>query len=501
MTPGDDGAEGPKVFLRYAHDDSDHVAAVHELSRLLETNGIAVELDLWRADSRQDWYAWALREIQAADFVIVVASPKYRSVGDGSADGDEHRGVQAEAAAMRELLYRDRRTWLKKILPVVLPGHSFDELPEFVQPVTASHFIIGAITDEGAEGLLRVLTGQPRHVRPSRGKIPVLPPGQGFLSRSAWAVAKKFRWPGMDTRRASALAALLVLTASTLAPPVGKVHPDEVNAETERETPEASSHVAGDTAGPSQERPSAGTVPPGATGSPGTGDQSRRAPTPDGEQWGAPVMPEDVPTDEMPSHQGVLDVMAVGHSFASDVDRITVTVRNTHPDDVLVRQIDVFMDDQNNHEWADPDWWHFTVSKDMTAGAPAYDGSRRVLGTVRMSGTEFNQPLVGRGYMYYNLKSWRRLLTFTPQKPVAGDETVTIVIDVPLTHLLQRTSAAQPAGPVTEQTLDPQRGAVFTRVDIWTSDDHSFACDYLRRPEDKPVCDQVDPAAAVELPR
>lgn len=104
--------------------------------------------------------------------------------------------------------------------------------------------------------------------------------------------------------------------------------------------------------------------------------------------------------DGMPSNQGDMDVLAVGHSFAPDVDRITVTVRNTGPDDLLVRQIDVFMDDlANGHPWSDPGSWHFTVSDDMYAGAQAYDGSRRVHGSIRMSGTEFDQPLVGRGYI------------------------------------------------------------------------------------------------------
>jgi SEFIR domain-containing protein len=498
MTSDDGRSEDPTVFLSYAHDDDNHVTSVLELSSLLEARGIAVEFDLWRTDSRQDWYAWALREIQAADFVIVFASPKYRVVGDGTADGDEHRGVQAEAAALRDLLYRDRQTWLRKVLPVILPGRSVDDLPEFVQPFTASHFIIEAITDEGADGLLRVLTGQPRHVRPSRGKIPVLPPKRRFPS-----MVRKFRWPTLNTRRASALAAMLVLTASVLALPVGKVRPHEVNAENARETPEAGSNPSGSTTttGPSLERPSAGTALPGPTGSPGAGDQSRRAPAPDEDEWGAPMMPNDVPTDEMPSHQGVLDVMSVGHSFTTTVDRITVTVRNTAPDDVLVRQIDVFVDDiRSRHEWDDGGSWHFVVSRDMDAGAPAYDGSSRVHGTIRMSGTEFSQPLVGRGYFDDQTLSWRRLLTFAPQRFITADKSLTIVIDVPLTHLLQSIRPDQTAGPVTELTLDPQRGAVFTRVDIWTPDDHSFACDYLRRPEDKPVCDQVDPAAAVELP-
>ncbi|MFC4853970.1 toll/interleukin-1 receptor domain-containing protein [Actinophytocola glycyrrhizae] len=498
MTSDDGRSEVPTIFLSYAHDDDNHMTDVLELSRLLETSGIAVEFDLWRADYRQDWYAWALREIRAADFVIVVASPKYRAVGDGSADGDEHRGVQAEAAAIRELLYRDRKTWLSKILPVILPGRSTDDLPEFVQPVTASHFIIETITDSGAEGLLRVLTRQPRHVRPPRGEVPALLPKQVFSP-----VLRKFRWPMVKVRRTIALVATLLLTASVLALPGSKLPAAEVNADHAGETPEGDSpaHGGTTTTSPSHERPSAGTAWPGPTGTSGTGDRSRRAPAPDGEEWDAPVMPEGVPTDEMPSHQGVLDVMSVGHSFTADVDRITVTVRNTDPDDVLIRQIDVFVDDvRNGHDWGDGGPWHFVVSRDMDAGAPGYDGSSRVHGTIRMSGTEFRQPLVGRGHFDGMSLSWRRLLTFSPQRFITAAESLTIVIDVPLTHLLQSIRPDQTVGPVAEVTLDPQYGAVFTRVDLWTPDDHSFACDYIRRPEDKPVCDQVDPAAAVEFP-
>jgi hypothetical protein len=425
----------------------------------------------------------------------------YRAVGDGNAASDLHRGVQAEAAVLRDLLYGDRETWLSRILPVILPGRSVDELPAFVQPASASHFAVETITDEGVEGLLRVLTGQPRHVPPPRGRIPALPPEQVSPPRRP----RNFRLPSANVRRALALTATLSLAALVLAIPGGRAPTVEIDAHDAREEPGTapSADSGSTTAGPSHERPSAATSLPRATGSPGAGDQSRRAPVPDGDEWAA-VMPEGAPTDGMPSHQGVVDVLAVGHSFTSQVDRITVTVRNTSPDDVLVRQIDLFMDDYrgSGHEWSDGyGMWPFTISADMTAGGPAYDGSQRVHGSVRMGGTEFSQPLVGRGYIYGDeVESWRRLLTFSPQRFLAGAATVSIVIDVPLTHLLQSIGSNGAAGPVTEQELDPQVGAVFTRVDIWTPDDHSFACDYLRRPEDKPVCDQVDPAAAVELP-
>ncbi|GAB1513606.1 hypothetical protein JCM33774_56480 [Actinophytocola sp. KF-1] len=499
MTPEESRPGGPTVFLSYAHDDDNHVAAVLELASFLVACGIHVEFDHWSADSRQDWFAWMLREIQAADFVLVVASPMYRAVGDGTVDSDRHRGVQAETAILRDLLYADRATWLRKVLPVVLPGRSVHELPVFTQPAAASHFVVDAISDDGAEGLLRVLTGQPRHVRPPRGRIPRLPPIAKWVF-PAKPMVREFRWPVV--RRAVALAATLFLVASVFAIPERRAPGYEVNADHTPEAPRTGPLAAGgtSTAGPSQERPSTGATLPGPTGTPGTGDQSRRPPTPDGDGWGAPVMPEGAPTDGMPSHQGVLDVMDVGHSFATGVDRITVAVRNTHPDDVLIRQIDVFMDDDmSGHPWADPSWWYFSMSRDMVAGAPAYDGSQRVHGTIRMSGSAFDQPLVGRGYIE-DRGSWRRLLTFEPQRFLAGAEVVSIVIDVPITHLMQGTSPGRPAGPVTERTLDPREGAVFTRVDLWTPDDHSFGCDHLRRPEDKPVCDQVDPAAAVELP-
>lgn len=489
MTPDDSGSERPKVFLSYAHDDADHVAAVLELANLLMDCGISVVLDKWDEYARQDWSAWMLRSIRSADFVIVVASPMYAAVGDGTPPENIHLGVQAEAAVLRDLLHRDRHTWLAKMLPVILPGRSLGELPDFVQPYSASHFVVEAVSQNGVEGLLRVITGQPRHVRPRYGRIPVLQSAPVSWSSSDWMRKK---------RRVAALAVTLLLVVLVLGKPGGGTDPPNADG---YGTPEADSHVIDDTAaaGPPQSRPSATTAVTERSSSPGAGDQSRRAPAPDEDVRDAPAMPEGVPVTGMPSRQGVLDVLAVGHSFAGDVDRITVTVRNPHSNDVLVRQVDVLMDNKLRNYWSHDGLWRFVVSGDLVAGSPAYDGSRRVHGTVRMSGTEFSQPLVGRGYIDEQ-GNWRRLLTFTPQRFLAGSESMTIVIDVPITHLLQHTTANQPAGPVTEATLDPQQGAVFTRVDIWTPDDHSFGCDYLRRTEDNPVCDQVDPAAAVELP-
>jgi hypothetical protein len=178
VTPTENGAavmtapaeERPElVFISYIHDSEAHKSDVRQLAELLHDNGIAAELDQWAEGERQDWSLWALRLLGKADFVIVVASALCRDVGDGRADPDQNWGGQSELVAIRELLHRHRATWTRKLLPVVLPGRSADEIPMFLQGWTADHYQVSDFTSDGAEGLLRTITGQPRHRRPPLG--------------------------------------------------------------------------------------------------------------------------------------------------------------------------------------------------------------------------------------------------------------------------------------------------------------------------------------------
>ncbi|WP_246277671.1 tetratricopeptide repeat protein [Phytohabitans rumicis] len=68
----------------------------------------------------------------------------------------------------------DRPVWERKVMPVVLPGRSVDEIPLFLQPYAASRFPVTELTVAGAESLLRVLTGQPLDETPPVGPVPVL---------------------------------------------------------------------------------------------------------------------------------------------------------------------------------------------------------------------------------------------------------------------------------------------------------------------------------------
>jgi hypothetical protein len=166
----------PDVFISYTHDSEEHRAAVREFATFLVSCGITVVLDQWAGVARQDWYPWAAKGMTDAGHVLVIASAGYRRMGDGLGPNDENRGGRVEAALLRDFLQGDRERWTRKILPVLLPGHPVTELPDFVQPFAADHYPVRAFTAEGAETLLRAITGQAAHLPPPLGPLIELPP-------------------------------------------------------------------------------------------------------------------------------------------------------------------------------------------------------------------------------------------------------------------------------------------------------------------------------------
>jgi len=93
----------PRVFISYAYDSERHKQQVHEFACFLRAEGgVDVRFDLWDANRRQDWSVWIVEQVREADFVIVVASPAYKCRAEGGAGSSEGRGVQFEAALLRD---------------------------------------------------------------------------------------------------------------------------------------------------------------------------------------------------------------------------------------------------------------------------------------------------------------------------------------------------------------------------------------------------------------
>ncbi|MFF7188181.1 TIR domain-containing protein [Streptomyces sp. NPDC008222] len=171
-------SDAPRVFISYAHEDDGgaHADQVRELYQLLRANHVDAQWDGVAAEQRQNWPKWMVKEAEQADFVLVIASPAYKLRAEGTEAPGVGRGVAWETGLLEEYVYRHHRTWHRRVLTVVLPGGSPDDLPAYLLTTAVPPFIIDHLTREGAEKLLRYLLEQPYEIEPELGARPVLPP-------------------------------------------------------------------------------------------------------------------------------------------------------------------------------------------------------------------------------------------------------------------------------------------------------------------------------------
>ncbi|MGW2817476.1 hypothetical protein [Streptomyces sp. NPDC001415] len=168
----------PRVFISYAHENDGgvHIGRVRTLWRLLRDLGIDARLDLPAGEEPQDWALWTDRQYRAADFVLVVASPAYRRRAEGTEEPGTGAGVGWEARLIRKEIYDRTDDWYRRILRVVLPGGSLDDLPDYLGGRTTTYYPVDPLTAEGAEKLVRYLTSQPYETIAPIGTVPDLPP-------------------------------------------------------------------------------------------------------------------------------------------------------------------------------------------------------------------------------------------------------------------------------------------------------------------------------------
>ena len=167
-----------RVFVSYSHESEEHTAAVLRLHDLLRSGGIEAILDRYFTGPGRQWLEWMEQQIRAADFVVVIASPGYgrRAADDVDVADIVGRGTWYEARLLRDLVYRDEgRESLQRILPVLLPGGSVEDLPAFFAPYGGTYFQVRELTPSGVADLLRVL-------RRESGPPPVAIGGSGVAA-------------------------------------------------------------------------------------------------------------------------------------------------------------------------------------------------------------------------------------------------------------------------------------------------------------------------------
>jgi tetratricopeptide (TPR) repeat protein len=161
---------GPRIFVSYSHDSEEHIARVVALAERLIAAGCECALDLYESHPPEGWPQWMDRQLDEADFVLVVCTEGYyrKAKGDGPRAGG---GVRFESVLIVQELY-DAGMRSVQLIPVL-----FDELADdlILRPLRGfSRYRVDR--PRGFEDLLRHLTNQPRRVRPALGPVPLLPP-------------------------------------------------------------------------------------------------------------------------------------------------------------------------------------------------------------------------------------------------------------------------------------------------------------------------------------
>jgi hypothetical protein len=153
-------APSARIFICYAHEDEAHKKMVRDFTDLLRACGHDPRIDSDYEGPRQDWNQWAVRQIRKADFVVVIASPTCKAVGDGTYPGKDRAGIRHELGVISNLLQMNP-DWAPHLLPVILPGLSVNDIPMFLRPATMDHYPVDALIESELETLLKAIRTTP----------------------------------------------------------------------------------------------------------------------------------------------------------------------------------------------------------------------------------------------------------------------------------------------------------------------------------------------------
>jgi hypothetical protein len=161
----------PQVFLSYSHDSPAHMDRVLALCDRLRLDGVDATLDQYEVAPPEGWPRWAVRQIEAAGYVLIICTENYRHRFDGTAARASGLGVKWEGAVLNQVLY-DSESETGKLVPVVLTPEDVKYIPTVLRGMTRYDLS----NSEGYELLYRHLTNQPAVRRPDLGPLVPLAP-------------------------------------------------------------------------------------------------------------------------------------------------------------------------------------------------------------------------------------------------------------------------------------------------------------------------------------
>jgi SEFIR domain-containing protein/NB-ARC domain-containing protein len=169
-------ADAPRVFLSYSHDSDEHADRVLALANALCDLGIDVILDRYVYPApEKDWPHWMDRNLDAAQFVLMVCTATYRRRVLGEEAPGQGTGVRWEGKLIYNRICYDKPAG-SRFIPILLPGAEPTHIPDPVRGHNHYRLATFDLTDPGFEALYRHLTDQPATPRPGLGPIQILPP-------------------------------------------------------------------------------------------------------------------------------------------------------------------------------------------------------------------------------------------------------------------------------------------------------------------------------------
>jgi len=158
-----------RVFISYSHDSESHKQRVLMLANRLRQDGVDAWLDQFENEQPvEGWPVWMEKQIDLADFVLLVCTKSYYRRFQVEEVEQKGRGVLWEARLARTLLYQTD-TNQQKFIPVLFEGSTDDDVPKILRH-HRTHFRM--MLDY--EPFFRVITGQPCNVPETLGDLKIM---------------------------------------------------------------------------------------------------------------------------------------------------------------------------------------------------------------------------------------------------------------------------------------------------------------------------------------
>jgi len=164
------GQPRPKVFFSYSHDSEEHNQRVRELAKRLRHEGIECNIDQYVPNPPEGWPRWMMKQINWADYVLVVCTETYCRRFNEQEQPGKGLGVAWESQIITQTLYEQAGN-NDKFIPVIFSDEDSVYIPMPLRPPTRYN-----LADDGKyEELYARLTHQTLIAVPPLGEIRKLP--------------------------------------------------------------------------------------------------------------------------------------------------------------------------------------------------------------------------------------------------------------------------------------------------------------------------------------